>query len=413
VRRLVTVSIVLALLCALDSLYGASPVIAGEPIHVQASTHSLMFGQEVRFHLQVEAPDPIRSIVLAYRTSDNPGTIVETMAFDQGTTVTVDYVHPIRERYIRPFVQVTYWWTIDSMADARLTTEPQTFAYADNRFDWQILAQNVVTIHWYRGDMQAAQKALDIAISGLDRARQDIDVSATSQPIDVYLYENTDDMQAAMPAGTPAETEALTLYETSVILVASGLQEANVVDLQRILPHEVTHALIHEVTQSDYDSVPLWLSEGLATSVQYTFSPDPDAQLLMQEAARDQTLISLDTLCAVFPQSPARARLAYAESASVIGYIRDRYGRRALRDLVAAYGDGATCEGGVERVLSLSLDRLQAQWSQGLAPQSGWRLFWQDSGAWVILLALLFLVLLTFVIPVRAREAPRPRDDTP
>ena len=171
--------------------------------------------------------------------------------------------------------------------------------------------------------------------------------------------------------------------------------------------------LIHEVTQSDYDSVPLWLSEGLATSVQYTFSPDPDAQLLMQGAARDQTLISLDTLCAAFPQSSARARLAYAESASVIGYIRDRYGRRALRDLVAAYGDGATCEGGVGRVLSLSLDRLQAQWSQGLAPQSGWRLFWQDSGAWVILLALLFLVLLTFVIPVRAREAPRPRDDTP
>jgi hypothetical protein len=403
-------SILLSLLCVLGSLCDASPVFAEQPIHVQASTYSLMFGQEVRFHLRVDAPDPIRSIVLAYRTSDNPGTIVETMAFDQGTTVTVDYVHQIRERYIRPFVQVTYWWTIDSMADARLTTEPQTFVYADNRFDWQALSQNVITVHWYRGDVQAAQKALDVAISGLDRARQDIDIS-TGQPIDVYLYENVDDMQAALPADTPAGTDALTLYETSVILVASGLQEANVLDLERILPHEVTHALIHEVTQSDYDGVPLWLSEGLATSVQYTFSPDPDAQLLMQQAARDQSLISLDTLCAAFPQSSARARLAYAESASVITYIRNRYGRQALRDLVAAYGDGATCEGGVQRVLALSLDRLQAQWSQSLAPQSGWRLFWQNSGAWVVLLALLFLVVLALVIPVRAREVPRPRDD--
>jgi hypothetical protein len=197
-----------------------------------------------------------------------------------------------------------------------------------------------------------------------------------------------------------------------VILAASGLQEANVLDLQRILPHEVTHALIHEVTQSDFDSVPLWLSEGLATSVQYTFAPDPDAQLLMKEAARDQALISLDTLCAAFPQSPARARLAYAESASVIGYIRDRYGRRALRDLVAAYGDGATCEGGVQRVLSLSLDRLQAQWSQSLAPQSGWRTFWKDSGAWVILLILSLLIVVPFVIPVRGRMA-RPKDGNP
>ncbi len=411
-RRLVTVSIVCSLLCVLDGLCDAAPVSAGQPIQVQASTHSLMFGQEVRFHLQVIAPDPIRSIVLAYRTSDNPGTIVETMAFDQGMTVTVDYVHRVKERYIRPFVQVTYWWTIDSMADARLTTEPQTFAYADNRFDWQTLSQSVVTIHWYRGDMQAAQKALDAAMAGLDRARQDIDINATRQPIDVYLYESADDMQAALPTGTPTGTEALTLYETSVILAASGLQEANVLDLQRILSHEVTHALVHEATQSDFDSVPLWLSEGLATSVQYTFAPDPDAQLLMKEAARDQALISLDTLCAAFPQSPAPARLAYAESASVIGYIRDRYGRRALRDLVAAYGDGATCEGGVQRVLSLSLDRLQAQWSQSLAPQSGWRTFWKDSGAWAILLFLSLLIVVPFVIPVRRRMV-RPKDGNP
>lgn len=411
-RRLVTVSIVCSLLCVLDSLCDASPVSAGQPIQVQASTHSLMFGQEVRFHLQVAAPDPIRSIVLAYRTSDNPGTIVETMAFDQGMTVTIDYVHRVKERYIRPFVQVTYWWTIDSMADARLTTEPQTFAYADNRFDWQTLSQSVVTIHWYRRDMRVAQEALDAAITGLDRARQDIDINATRQPIDVYLYESADDMQAALPAGTPTGTEALTLYETSVILAASGLQEATVLDLQRILPHEVTHALVHEATQSDFDRVPLWLSEGLATSVQYTFAPDPDAQLLMEEAARDQTLISLDTLCAAFPQSPARARLAYAESASVIGYIRDRYGRRALRDLVAAYGDGATCEGGVQRVLSLSLDRLQAQWTQSLAPQSGWRTFWKDSGAWAILLVLSLLIVVPFVIPVRGRMA-RPKDGNP
>ena len=124
-RRLVTVSIVWLFYAQLDSLYGASPVIAGEPIHVQASTHSLMFGQEVRFHLQVEAPDPIRSIVLErIRTSDNPGTIVETMAFDQGTTVTVDYVHQIRERYIRPFVQVTY--SVDDLQHGRRPPDVRT-----------------------------------------------------------------------------------------------------------------------------------------------------------------------------------------------------------------------------------------------------------------------------------------------
>ena len=411
-RRLLTVSIAIVLLFVLEGLGNATPVSAGQPIQVEANTHSLAFGQEVRFHLQVQAQDPIRSVVLAYRTSDNPGTTVETMAFEQSSAVTVEFVHQVKERYIRPFAQITYWWTIDSIADARLSTEPQTFAYADNRFDWQTLSQSVVTIHWYQGNIKIAQKALDAANAGLDRARQDIDVNATRQPIDVYLYANADDMQAALPAGTATATEALTLYETSVILVASGLEEADIPTLQRILPHEVTHALIHEATPSDFDNVPMWLSEGLATSVQYAFSPDPDAELLMKEAARDDALIPLDTLCAAFPQSLARARLAYAESASVISYIRDRYGRRALRDLVSAYGDGATCEGGAQRVLSLSLDRLQAQWSQSLVPQSGWRLFWKESGAWLILLALSSLIPLLFVIPRRTRIAHSKDDNT-
>ena len=390
------------LLCG---LFNPAMVSAEQPIQVRANEHTFVFGQQVRFHLEVAGKDPIQSIILAYRTSEAQETTVQRLSFKPNTLVSVDHIHRVASRYIRPFVEVTYWWTIVNVAEARLTTEPQIFVYTDNRFKWKALNDGAVGVHWYQGDVEIAQKALDVLVSGMARARQDIHIDTISQPIDAYLYSSADDLRVALPAEAPLDTEALTLYETSVILVALGPEKDNIADLKRILPHEVTHALIHEATRSEFDHVPLWLSEGLATSVQYTFMPDPDAQALVEEGVRDHRLIPLDTLCGAFPHDLVRARLAYAESASVINHVRDLYGRQALRDLVAAYGDGATCEGGVRRVLGVSLDRLEAEWSAKLVPRKAWVAFWEDNGAWVLLFVLFAMLPLAFVVPSPARTA--------
>ena len=377
--------------------------LAEDPIRVLANEHSVTFGQELRFHLEAEADAPITSIVLAYRTSDTRGTTVETMSFDPATKVSVDHVHEIERRYVRPFVELSYWWTIADATQARTVTEPQQFLYADDRFDWQTRSEESINVHWYDGDIQVAQQALDVAAEGMRRARQDIQVGAV-QPVDIYFYANMDDLALALPPNTPSDMEALTLNEMNVILVSFSPEATHIPALQRVLPHEVTHALIHKATQSDTDHVPMWLAEGLATSVQYTFAPDPDAQDLVQETARQPGTISLQDMCATFPGNPADARLAYAKSASVIDFIRDRYGRQGLRDLVAAYVDGASCEGGVYRVLGTTLDGLEAKWQASLAPQGALASFWEHSGAYLILILVIALPLLVFILPSRARS---------
>jgi hypothetical protein len=370
---------------------------AQEGIEVQNNTHSFVFGQQVRFALQVTSANPIQSIVLAYRTSDTQGTTVETMAFEPSTSVSVEHVHEIGRRYIRPFVEVTYWWTVNDAQGNQIVTEPQTFAYADDRFEWRTEVQDGVKLYWYRGDPGVAQQALEVAVAGLDRARQDVGVVDLRTPIQIYLYSSAEDLHLALPAGLPSGAQALTLYETNVILVSLGPETTNIPGLRRILPHEVTHALIHEATQNRFDRVPFWLSEGLATSVEYVFSPDPDAAVELEAALRGQNWISLDTLCAAFPQDPASARLAYVQSASLVNHVRDVYGRQALRDLIAAYADGATCEGGVRRVMGFSLQRLQTLWLASLAPQGAFSAFWKESGAWVFLFILFALLPLLFV----------------
>jgi hypothetical protein len=394
-----------AVLCVLGSALAPLLVAAEEPIQVQASTHAYEFGSQVRFHLEAASAAPIQSVALAYRTSDTQGTTVETMSFGTEMQVSVDHVHEIGQRYIRPFVEISYWWTIVNVAGAKLTTETQSFFYTDNRFGWETLGQETVNVHWYQGDVQIAQQSLDVAVAAVARARQDIQLDAIYKPVDIYLYVNAEDLRLALPAGLPSGADALTLYETNVVLVPYGPEATNIPSLRRILPHEVTHALIHEATQSDFDDVPVWLSEGLATSVEYEFAPDPDAQLLLEQAMDKRGALSLNRLCAEFPHDWAAARLAYVQSASVVGYIRDLHGRQALRDLVAAYADGATCDGGVQRVFGFSLDRLDLSWHEYMAPRSAWTVFWEGNGAWVILAVLFAGMPLLFLRPPRRRKA--------
>ena len=384
--------------------------LAEGPIRALENAHAVTFGREMRFSLQVASNSPITSVVLAYRTSDTGGTSVEKMDIVPNLSLRVEYVHEMSRRYVHPFVHVTYWWTIADATQARLVTEPRQFTYADDRYAWQTLTGDRAIVHWYRGDIKVAQQALDVAAEGLARVGQDVEpdrdvVADQGIRADVYLYASRDDLLAALPPGSPPDVEAITLKGMNVVLVSLPPEADYIPDLRRVLSHETAHVLIHEVTRDAHDRVPLWLAEGLATSVQYSVAPDPLAQTVLEEAARQDALIPLLDLCVAFPRDSTRARLAYAQSANVIGYIRDRHGRQALGDLIAAYVDGATCEGGVYRVLGITLDGLDAQWQASLAPQARWAMFWRLNGAWILLLLLITAFPLGFILPLRARPA--------
>jgi hypothetical protein len=61
------------------------------------------------------------------------------------------------------------------------------------------------------------------------------------------------------------------------------------------------------------------------------------------------------------------AALAYAQSASVVHYIAERYGASQLSALVAAYANGLSCDEGVRLALGISLSELENQWLRNLA----------------------------------------------
>lgn len=111
-------------------------------------------------------------------------------------------------------------------------------------------------------------------------------------------------------------------------------------------------------------------------------------------------MLPLDGLCTSFPTDPQQAALAYAQSGSLVAFIRERYGGEGLQRLIAAYRDTTDCEAGVLSALGISLSSLQAEWKMSLPQHRDLFKLVQANGAWlglwlggclIVLLALPFL----------------------
>ncbi len=396
-NRKTTRSLTLLTIAVLILSFASNPAAAQAPdegITVTANTVHHEFGQRVIFHIEASSPTPITRAVIAYRTADNQGTSVTSLSFDPTPQLNLDHVHEIGRGYLKPFVTIEYWWTLEDESGQQVSTPLQSFTYDDNRFGWHTASSPSVIAHWYAGDAGYVQAALDIATRSLARIGQELGVTAPG-PLHLYLYASTDDLQGAL---LPRKREWIggeAFPELDTLLIAVPPGEGYTLFMRRIIPHEITHILLHHATGGATTSVPPWLSEGLATFNEEL--PDPEAALILQTALQENSLISLDTLCGTFPSETTQAQLAYAQSASLVRYIRDYYGETALAALVDAYADGMSCRGAVDRVLGLSLEQLDSRWRAYLGAQTPQAALWRAAAPWLLLILLSGLMVLLYL----------------
>jgi len=124
-------------------------------------------------------------------------------------------------------------------------------------------------------------------------------------------------------------------------------------ELDRILAHEFTHALVRSLA---YRGVPAWLNEGLATALE----SDEAATEKRGSPAAGQT-IPLQALVAGFSRmSGAEAELAYATSARAARRLIDETGGAAIVNLLRDLGEGAGFEAAFLHRMQQSFPGFQA-----------------------------------------------------
>jgi len=125
-------------------------------------------------------------------------------------------------------------------------------------------------------------------------------------------------------------------------------------ELQRILSHELTHAIVYSLAPR---GVPQWLNEGLAV----LFEKD--------DLSRERTLVAREPLIPLTQlEKPFddltgnQAALAYAESAVAVRRILDQGGPTAVYNLLSDLGSGLSFDEAFERAALMPYAEFRKSW---------------------------------------------------
>lgn len=388
----------------------SGPLAAASGITVVESEASHSFAQQIVFTLEATSDAEITQVYLFFHAAGDERTETADLTIGEpGRAIT--YVHDLGNFPLPPFATVSFWWQIEDAAGNTLTTDPQQFEYTDNRFQWEQLGPSTgsghraegIIVHWIegRGDPAFGQAALDIAQASVEEINAELR-APVPESIDICIYDTQQNLEAAMALTGRDWAGGQARPELGVIVVAIPHEQGHTSRMNRYIPHEITHLLVYQlVTPASYRYVPEWLDEGLATANERL--PEPDYALALEEAREEGRLIPLEDLCVPFSPDRSTALLAYAQSGSLVQFIREQYGAEGIRALLAAYANGAGCAGGAQEALSVSLSGLETAWRTSLEPKSPWQVWMEQIGVWVGLWLLMLLVALPMIGGLRRR----------
>lgn len=383
------------------ALLAPLPASAGG-IRVTTNNVEHSFAQHVTFTLDVSSEAQIAEVYLFFRATYDEETKKRELAIEEpAREIRIKYTHDVRRDPLPPFADISYWWQIEDAGGNQLKTAPEQFRYTDNRFNWRRLSAAGITIHWMegRGDPAFAQTALDIALASVKDVRAELH-TPTPDPLDIFIYDSEPNLQAAMVLTGRDWVGGQARPELGVVAIAVPPEPGHSSRMKRYLPHEITHLMIYELTTAEgYKNVPDWLDEGLATVNERL--PTPEYTLALEEARDLGQLLSLEELCVPFSPDPRTAILSYAQSASVVSFIRETYGAKGMRELLSVYADGASCTSGVEEALGISFKKLENNWRMSLEPEAGWHAVLDQVGVWVGLWVLSLLVAVPMIGGIR------------
>jgi hypothetical protein len=319
---------------------------------------SFLFGDTITFHARISPVEQIQDIYLYLQpTGEQPRT--EKIFIDPSGELS--YQYSLAEKPIRPFADVSYWLRVVNPGGSQIQSEKKSFNYEDNRFTWQALDDANFQVRWISGDLVFGQAVLNAAQRGLQSASSILNVKALA-PIKIIVYANSGDLQTALSIGTQTWIAGRASPDLNTIIISIAPSPEQELELDRQLSHELTHILTYAAAGTDYQRLPFWLIEGLASLAETT--PNPDYKVAITQAEETNTLLPFTSLCNAFPSDASGAFLSYAESASFVQFLYQKFGSTVFPRLIKSYQNGLGCEEGFNATLGSSLEQMDVRWQQ-------------------------------------------------
>lgn len=357
------------------------------------SAVSYIYGEQATFQVQIQTEEEIEELGLFIQADGDSTHLIKISPDPFGKVL---FRLNLSETPLRPFARVNFWYRGKLNSGREFSSDIYAFDYFDNRFDWEIIQSEKFSVHWYNGDLSLGQNLLNTADKGLLSAQSLISNQNTITPINIYLYASAADLQSALRLTDPGWVAGHASPDLGVILISAPPGPDQILELERQIPHEITHILQYQVTGNRYTQSPPWLIEGMASISE--LYPNPDYEQALNNAILKDQLKPISTFCHEFPQDTSEKFLAYAHSASFVRFLHTNYGATGLESLLEAYSNGLGCEEGVTTVLDNSLSALEAQWKrQALGNNTGYSAY-QKLIPYVLLAVLILLPIILSII---------------
>ncbi len=179
-------------------------------------------------------------------------------------------------------------------------------------------------------------------------------------PVTIILYT---DKQFSTVTQSPAWAEAI--FDGKIRIPVQGLSDRSRT-LERLIYHEFTHALVHEVGGG---RAPIWLHEGLAQSMEGVDRDVPSIAKKVTDGGGPFPLSSLEDSFLDMPSEKAKA--AYRESWLAIRFLDEYYGPFVESEMLDSLHHGGDIRDAVERVSSREYKEVDREFARWVKRQAG------------------------------------------
>lgn len=326
------------------------------------------FPETVTFRATVSSASEIRSVVLEYGTEQQTCGEVIAKAFPQftpGTTVTAEWTWEMRQSGSLPPGATIWWrWRATDTNGRETVSETKTATWLDNVHDWQTMNNgDYLRLHWYEGDTVFAADLAKAAYNGLQFNETQSGLKA-DQPIDIYIYADTNDLKDAV-LYEPSWTGGLAFPDQNIVIL--GISENDLEWGRDAIVHELTHVLVGHLTFSCLGDVPTWLNEGLAVYSEGKL--DDASQQQLDDAIRNDTLLTIRSLSSGFSEIADKMYLSYSQSYSVVKYLIETHGQEKMNALLGTLRDGNSVDDALIQIYGFDIEGLEDAWRQAIGAQ--------------------------------------------
>ncbi len=361
--RKLTFAILLSL-----SFLTITPAFASPLPNVTDNKIILNFPESATFHATITSDAEITSVVLEYGNEQQTCGEVVAKAFPQftpGKTVDAEWIWEMRQSgSLPPGAQLWWQWRITDATGNETLSEKATATWLDDDHSWQTMQNgDYLKLHWYKGDAAFASELAQAAHDGLVFNETQSGLKADA-PIDIYIYADTYEMQEAI-LYEPSWTGGQAFPDQNIVIL--GISKSELDWGKDAIAHELTHVLVGHLTFSCLGDVPTWLDEGLA--VYSEGGLDSASQQQLEDAIKDDTLLTVRSLSSGFSEVADKAYLSYSQSYSIAKFLIETQGQDKMTSLLVALRDGLTIDEALVKTYGFDVDGLEEEWRASIGAQ--------------------------------------------